>query len=280
MESNGIGSYFQGLDTVNDSVRNYIEASLRLWNASALLEIAVKLGKCAQPQSQSASDDLEELLCQKSNLQAQYDLKPEPALAAKLDDLSAQIGRLNAETGRRGDTVILSRRELDTECRLFNQWGALAFVVRAGGSKVEPRLNLIVAHEFAHHLEELLAPQVNERIQNMFAARLAACDHATEIGAPELLSRDSQTNFDAGKRHFISAQARTRLDEYWAESAAAFSDKEARESLSLVDADMHALLTELVLTPETVVADRYSEIARAVRQERGITAETVQQSLA
>lgn len=277
---NGVGSYFQAIDSVDQSVRDYIEQSLHVFSASGLLKIAATVGKCQQLQSQSVSDQLDELERQRSNLKAQYDLAPDPALSAKLDDLTEQFRRVDAEVGRHGDTTTFSRRELDTVSRLFNQWGAVAFTIRDEGTKVEARLNLLVAHQFAHHVRELLAPHVKQRVDQLFASQLAVCDHANEAGAPELLTRDPQSkSADFNARHFISALARTSVEEYWAESAAAFSIQTSRDSLRLIDSQMFELLRELVLAPDTMVADQYQEHVRAVHQGNGITAESVQKCL-
>lgn len=165
-------------------------------------------------------------------------------------------------TGVRTGFVTLDREEFEKEVKLYKQYGCFWVVARP---QLEVRLNQVVAHEFGHQLEFVLSQAAQERIQSLYEKRLKAClklhpspkgvDAETEFVVPERID----------KRCFISGYAKSSAHEYFAEAVAAFAVIAGRQELAKIDADMHAMLCELVTTPETLVRPVFVETVLALQ---------------
>lgn len=165
-------------------------------------------------------------------------------------------------TGVRTGFVTLDREEFEKEVKLYKQYGCFWVVARP---HLEVRLNLVVAHEYGHQLEFVLSQAAQERIQSLYEKRLRACLklHPTPKGT----NTDSELVVPEriDKRCFVSGYAKSSHHEYFAEAVAAFSVISGRQELLKIDPEMHALLTELITTPENLVRPVFVETALALQ---------------
>lgn len=165
-------------------------------------------------------------------------------------------------TGVRTGFVTLDREEFEKEVKLYKQYGCFWVVARP---HLEVRLNQVVSHEFGHQLEFVLSQAAQERIQSLYEKRFRACIklHPT----PKGVETDSELVVPEriDKRCFVSGYAKSSTHEYFAESVAAFSVISGRQELLKIDPEMHAMLCELVATPENLVRPVFVETALALQ---------------
>lgn len=157
-------------------------------------------------------------------------------------------------TGVRTGNVTLDREEFEREVNFFKKFGALMAIPARVKPLIEVRINLVVAHEYGHQLEFCLSHSVQQKIQDCYQKRLANCDKQHPLPEEaETLSELVQPQ-DIENRVFVSGYARTSWHEYWAECVAAFAVKESRDTLEKNDPEIHAILMDVMLSPEKVVS--------------------------
>jgi hypothetical protein len=231
---NEILTYFD-LDwhKLNDVEKDYILKSLKLWSCTGLLQVVRKETKAGR----------------------------------------AMFG--NVRHGASGVTGVLTayvtidRDEFETEIKFYRNYGVLSIHTRQQGAMgSEVRVNLVVSHEYGHQLEMALSKAAQDRITELYEAKLAHCkiNHplaAEYEGGSELIPMEQIDH-----RCFISGYSRTSMHEYWAEALAAFSvtespcgDLNPREALRKLDPGIHQFLCELVLAPETLLNHNQRELA-------------------
>lgn len=210
---NEIIRYFQDFDRLSVHQKKYVIDSLNIWSASGILQVVRK------------------------------------------SEGNAALG--NVKHGAAGVTrvrsgmVDLDLEEFDRDIDLFKRFGALAVVSTRVQPYVEVRINLVVSHEFGHQLQFCLSQALQDRVAELYAARLkrsvkmcptpAGYEGGSEILRPEYVPN----------RMFVSGYAKASKFEYWAESVAAFSVPEGRRLLRELDPAIHKMLTEIVKHPES-----------------------------
>jgi hypothetical protein len=162
-------------------------------------------------------------------------------------------------TGVRTGNVTLDKEEFEKEIGLVKQCGALAVFQTQYHPFVEIRLNLVVAHEYGHQLEFVLSQSTQDQITELYQKRKKA---TKDLG---LLPKDYDGNSEIimpermKSRQFASGYSAASMHEYWAEAAAAFSVKESRDDLAVIDAPIHQLLTQLISKPEAYLRSVFSD---------------------
>lgn len=222
---NEILRYFEDFDKLTAPQKKYVNETMKFWAVSGLLQIVRKSEGTA-------------------------------ALGNNVKHGADGV------TGVRTGKVTLDRQAFENEVKIYKQYGCFWVVAR---QHVEVRLNLVVSHEFGHQLEFVLSQATQEKIQSLYEKRLNACVkiHPTPKGSDstsELLVPES-----IDKRCFIAGYAKSSTHEYFAESVAAFSVISGRQELLKIDPELHALLCELVTTPETLVRPLFVETALALQ---------------
>jgi hypothetical protein len=218
---NEIIRYFQDFDRLSMLQKKYVVDSMQIWASSGILQVVRK------------------------------------------SEGNAALG--NVKHGAAGVTrvrtgmVDLDVEEFDRDIDLFKRFGALAVVSTRIQPYVEVRINLVVSHEFGHQLQFCLSQALQDRIDELYRARLkrsikmCPTPNAYE-GGSELLRPEYVPN-----RMFVSGYAKASKFEYWAESVAAFSVPEGRRLLRELDPAIHKILTEVVFHPETAFTAVLSE---------------------
>lgn len=157
-------------------------------------------------------------------------------------------------TGVRTGNVTLDREEFEREVNFYKKFGALMAIPSRVKSLLEVRINLVVAHEYGHQLEFCLAQHVQHRIKEAYEKRLATSQKMHPLpDEVETLSELVQHHM-IEERVFVSGYARTSWHEYWAECVASFAVKESRDVLKQRDPEVHQLLSDVALRPETVLS--------------------------
>ncbi|MBY0357795.1 MAG: hypothetical protein K2W82_07320 [Candidatus Obscuribacterales bacterium] len=169
---------------------------------------------------------------------------------------SAGLGNVrhgaSGATGVRSGKVNLDRDEFEKEVGFYKQFGA-SMVVPRHKPLIEVRINLVVAHEYGHQLEFCLSQAAQGIISEAYEKRRKLCDQIHPLpdgyeGGAELVQ---PTQLD--ERVFVSGYARSSMNEYWAESVAAFAVPQSRILLAEVDPEMHELLVGIVKEPEKML---------------------------
>lgn len=218
---NEIIRYFSDFDRVNGQQKKYVVDTMRLFALSGLLQLVRK------------------------------------------SEGTAGLGNVkhgaSGVTGVRTGNVTLDREEFEREVNFYKKFGALMAIPARIKPLIEVRINLVVAHEYGHQLEFCLAAAVQARIQECYQKRISvsARQHPLPEEA-ETLSELIQPH-QIEERVFVSGYARTSWHEYWAECVAAFAVKESRDTLKMRDPEVHDLLMDVVLRPETVLSPMLQE---------------------
>jgi hypothetical protein len=225
--------YFVGFDNLSMLQKKYVLDTMSLWSASGILHIVRK----------SEGD--------------------------------ASLG--NVKHGAAGVTAVrtgnatFDKQEFEQEVEWFKKYGP--FVVAGIKEHAEVRLNLVVPHEFGHQLEYLVTEATLDRISEIYKQKRQSCDTMHPLpaeynGGSELLPPQ-----EVERRHFISGYARSSMHEYWAECVAAFSVKESRLTLKQNDPAVHQILTNLVLTPTTVLRQIFHDTIKDLQLGLKLTGE-------
>lgn len=213
---NEIIRYFQDFDRLNQQQRDYVIESMRIWAASGILQIVRK--------------------------------KEGNAALGNVKHGAAGVTRV------RTGMVDLDAEEFERDIDLCARFGPLAVITTRVPSYVEVRVNLVVSHEFGHQLQFCLSQAAQDRIDELYQARLARSiakfpPPSAYDGGSELVHADQVMH-----REFISGYAKASVFEYWAESVAAFSFKESRKLLRQLDPGICSILEQVVFTPEKVMS--------------------------
>lgn len=204
--------YFQDFDRLGVQQKKYVWDSMNIWCTSGILQVVRK------------------------------------------SEGNAALG--NVKHGAAGVTrvrtgmVDLDLEEFDRDIDLFKRFGTLAVIGTRFDPYVEVRVNLVVSHEFGHQLQFCLSQACQERIAELYRARLANSlrNHPAPRGYEgnsELVRQEAVLS-----RNFISGYARSSKEEYWAESVAAYSIAESRKTLQELDPGICQILKEIILHPE------------------------------
>lgn len=149
--------------------------------------------------------------------------------------------------------VTVSRSEFNSSAALYAQFGPLGVFNQKSSDEVEVRLNLPVAHRFAHQLRAELTGDHWNDVMQLYHRRLSRCAQLHEHIPPNSKQPEHLSDAQVANRCFVTAKARTSPAEYWAESVGAFSTKPGRRALRDVDPDMYALMLKVVSQPERVL---------------------------
>ena len=212
---NEIIRYFAEFDKLKTAQKKYVCESMNIWAASGVLQVVRKSeGNC---------------------------------MLGNVKHGAAGV------TGVRTGYVTLDREEFEKEITLYAKFGSSAVVSTRLKPFLEVRINLVVAHEFGHQLEFCLSQATQEKIRDLYEARVRLCDSKHPLppeyeGLSELL-----TPQQVPERLFISGYARSSKHEYWAECVAAFSVKDSRDYLKKLDPPIYEVLNEVITKPENVV---------------------------
>jgi hypothetical protein len=212
---NEIIRYFAEFDKLKTAQKKYVCESMNVWAASGVLQVVRKSeGNC---------------------------------MLGNIKHGAAGV------TGVRTGYVTLDREEFEKEITLYAKFGSSAVVSTRLKPFLEVRINLVVAHEFGHQLEFCLSQATQEKIRDLYEARVRLCNSKHPLpleyeGLSELL-----TPQQVPERLFISGYARSSKHEYWAECVAAFSIKDSRDYLKKLDPPIYEVLKEVVTKPENVV---------------------------
>jgi len=218
---NEIIRYFQDYDKLSMQQKKYVIDSLQIWAASGLLQVVRK------------------------------------------SEGNAALG--NVKHGAAGVTrvrsgmVDLDAEEFERDIDLFKRFGSLAVISTRYPPHVEVRVNLVVSHEFGHQLQFCLSQATQDRIGELYQARLKR-SHKVQPpppsyeGASELCRPENLPN-----RLFISGYAKSSKEEYWAECVAAFSVPESRTLLRQMDPGICKIITEVIYQSETTFSPVLSE---------------------
>jgi hypothetical protein len=206
--------YFVGFDTLTTVQKRYVFETMNLWASCGLLQVVRK----------SEGD-------------------------ASLGNVKHGAAGV---TGVRTGNATFDKEEFDVDVGFYYKDGP-SFTNSRGPNLIEVRLSLVVAHEFGHQLEFTLTQAAQDRIGEMYNQRRTICEKLHSLpssisGYSELLRYDQLDN-----RHFVSGYAKSSMHEYWAECVAAFAVKESRQALKEIDPEMHELLTNLVLHPNSML---------------------------
>jgi hypothetical protein len=163
-------------------------------------------------------------------------------------------------TGVRTGNATLDEEEFEKEIALYKRFGPIAVVSTKIKPYTEVRVNLVVAHEFGHQLEFVLAQKTQDAITDIYDKRRKQCDKNHPLppeyqGLSELVTPDQ-----VHKRVFISGYARHSMHEYWAECVAAFSVKTGREYLKQIDPAIHGILEQLITEPQALIRPVFHEL--------------------
>ncbi|HEY9678564.1 MAG TPA: hypothetical protein V6C76_11175 [Drouetiella sp.] len=212
---NEIIRYFAEFDKLKTAQKKYVCESMNLWAASGILQVVRKSeGNC---------------------------------MLGNVKHGAAGV------TGVRTGYVTLDREEFEKEIVLFAKFGSSAVVSTRWRPYLEVRINLVVAHEFGHQLEFCLSQATQNRIRDLYEARLKQCDKVHPLPAEYEGYSELLTPQQVPQRMFISGYARSSKHEYWAECVAAFSVKDSREFLKKLDPEIYEILREVILSPEQVM---------------------------
>ncbi len=214
---NEIIRYFDRFDSLNSLQKKYVLETMSLWSASGLLQVVRK----------SEGD-------------------------ASLGNVKhGATGVTRIRTGN----VTLDKEEFEREISFYKQFGpSMKASKNAKGDLVEVRLNLVMAHEFGHQVDFVMATSVRERIAEAYEKKYKSCEKLHPL-PPSYERRSEFLRIDQlDQRHFISGYAMQSVEEYWAECLAAFSVKETRAQLKILDPVTHQILSDLVLHPGTVLS--------------------------
>jgi hypothetical protein len=218
---NEIIRYFAEFDKLKTAQKKYVCESMNIWAASGVLQVVRKSeGNC---------------------------------MLGNVRHGAAGV------TGVRTGYVTLDRDEFEKEITLFAKFGSSAVVSTRIKPYLEVRINLVVAHEFGHQLEFCLSQATQNRIRDLYEARVKLCDSKHPLpleyeGASELL-----TPQQVPQRMFISGYARSSKHEYWAECVAAFSIKDSRDYLKKLDPEVYEILREVISKPENVMRKVFND---------------------
>jgi hypothetical protein len=212
---NEISRYFQGFERLSPEQQKYVLESMQIWASSGLLQVVRK------------------------------------------SEGNAALG--NVKHGAAGVTrvrtgmVDLDSDEFERDIDLCKRFGPLAVVATRYNGFVEVRVNLVVSHEFGHQLQFSLTQAAQDRINELYQARLKRslkmCPPPPGYeGGSELVRNEYLAN-----RLYISGYAKASVFEYWAESVAAFSLAGSRRLLRELDPGICKILEEVVFSPEKVV---------------------------
>ncbi|MBS1956658.1 MAG: hypothetical protein JST89_20895 [Cyanobacteria bacterium SZAS-4] len=238
---NEIIRYFAEFDKLKTAQKKYVCESMNIWAASGVLQVVRKSeGNC---------------------------------MLGNVKHGAAGV------TGVRTGYVTLDREEFEKEITLFAKFGSSAVVSTRFKPYLEVRINLVVAHEFGHQLEFCLSQATQNKIRDLYDARVKLCDTKHPLppeyeGLSELL-----TPQQVPERLFISGYARSSKHEYWAECVAAFSVKDSRDYLKKLDPEIYEILLEVVTKPENVMRrvfyDNVLELQSSLRVGNELTANLI-----
>lgn len=211
---NEIARYFEDIDRVTGPQKKYVYETMKLFASTGLLQVVRK------------------------------------------KEGSAGLGNVkhgaSGATGVRSGKVNLDREEFEKEVVYYKQYGATMVVPRVKPF-TEVRINLVVAHEFGHQLEFCLSQVASNLISDTYQKRRIQCDQMHPLpqeydGGAELVKPNQLE-----ERVFISGYARSSMNEYWAESVAAFAVKSSRDLLKDVDPEIYELLSGIINQPEKML---------------------------
>ncbi len=238
---NEIIRYFAEFDKLKTAQKKYVCESMNVWAASGVLQVVRKSeGNC---------------------------------MLGNVKHGAAGV------TGVRTGYVTLDKEEFEKEITLFAKFGSSAVVSTRFKPFLEVRINLVVAHEFGHQLEFCLSQATQNKIRDLYEARVKLCDSKHPLppeyeGLSELL-----TPQQVPERLFISGYARSSKHEYWAECVAAFSVKDSRDYLKKLDPEIYQILLEVITKPENVMRrvfyDNVLELQSSLRVGGELTANLI-----
>lgn len=218
---NEIIRYFRDFEGLNQTEKQYVLETMRIWAASGLLQVVRKSeGDCAMGNVKHGASGV---------------------------------------TGVRTGNVTLDREEFKIEIDLYRRFGPFAKVASRLRPYSEVRVNLVVSHEYGHQLEFTLSQASQDTVTDIYTKRLSTCNRLHPLpeayeGLSELL-----LTHQIDERVFVSGYARTSMHEYWAECVAAFSVKESRDVLREMDYPVYQILHDVLFTPEKALSPRYEK---------------------
>lgn len=224
---NEIIRYFEDFERLNTKQKNYVLETMKLWAACGVLQIVRK----------SEGD--------------------------------AALGNVkhgaSGVTGVRTGKVTLDREEFEIEIGLYKQFGPVAKIQTRIRPYYEVRINLVVSHEFGHQLEFCLSQSHQDKIEDLYREKLSRCNKLHALpkgyeGASELLLMHQ-----IDERVFVSGYSRASFHEYWAECVAAFSVKESRQLLKVMDPPVYKMLCEIIWTPEKALSKKFEVDSRRLQ---------------
>jgi len=212
-------TYFAGFDDLTDDQKAYVASCLDIWIASGLLSVVVNRGK-----------------------QAEMFATPEDRYER------ATSYRTLVEERRASGHVVFDSKELERDMAGFQKFGPLASSrpMLSNAKMIEVRGNMCVSHEFGHQLLDILSFSAKERLQSFYKARLDRCNKVHPLlegysGNSELVALEQ-----ANERVFITGYSRSEPYEYFAEAVGAFSFKQSREQLKVIDPEIYQFLCDLI----------------------------------
>lgn len=161
--------------------------------------------------------------------------------------------------------VTIDRNEFETEIGLYRTYGIVSIHGRKEVTTSEVRVNLVVSHEYGHQLEFALSQACRDRIQKLYDAKIKRCDELHPLPKDQESGVEMIEMQQIRERCFVSGYSRTSMHEYWAEALAAFSMPASRLELKTIDPGIHALLTELVFSPETLLSPQHQELSQRLQ---------------
>ena len=173
-----------------------------------------------------------------------------------------------------GNFAVHNLGELERETKFYGKFGGLMAIPSSRIPLIEVRVNLIVAHELAHQLQDYLSSELVDRLKLIFEATLSACKHESTENQSEVV-----LDHDVASRHFVSGYARTGFWEYWAECFACFADQGAMKALKETQAEAYDLLCQLFLHPEVHLQPEAGQELALIREKHSINVETVKSLL-
>ena len=213
---NEIIRYFDGFDSLSSPQKKYVLSTMSLWATCGILQVVRK----------SEGD-------------------------ASLGNVKhGATGVTRIRTGN----VTLDKEEFEREIEFYRQYGPTWNVPKISRDYLEVRLNLVMSHEFGHQVDFLLAQSVQEQVAELYEKRWKSCEKVHTLPANWECPSELLMLNQFERRHFISGYAKTAVQEYWAESFAAFSLKATRMILKELDPAIYQILSKIVLEPTSVLS--------------------------
>ncbi len=297
-----VADYFNGLESVDDTLRTFVHQTLRIWYECGLLQLATAsrrrlaldrngtdrralirrltvlkinhlAGEVSEAELITETEALSSLICS---------MMPNNASDPENEFICVDLKQLENEfqtVSRFGPTMavpVLDPREpsanhLNCQSLIERAVAMASYNMKLSG--LEVRLNLVVPLALAHQLNKMLCTSFREKVEGLYQANLSKCGNSTFSGS-EFVNQQHISH-----RVFISGSARRSAEDYWKDSVAAFSLKSSREELMWIDPDVYKLLYDFALSPEAGLQSESLELYGAIRRDYDINAERVAQLL-